>query len=373
MTRTAARGRGAVVTYATDPGLMRGHEWHTHTEIARRLAALKGFDFAGEYDAAKPPTQRCYFVPNNTLNRDVASSLGIENEQDLFGGVVPYAFVATKAITHPLVDDGAKAPGGWSEEFGRQVRHIVHAGYCVFTLDDASRAGSRLLEKGPARIKPARAAGGLGQVVVASQSELAAALETVDRSDMAECGLVLEENLTEVTTYSVGQAVVGDFRISYCGTQRLTPDNQGTMVYGGSDLIVARGRFDALLSLNLADDCRQAVDQARQYDAAVRRCFPGLLASRRNYDVAQGRDAAGRWRSGVLEQSWRIGGASGAEIMALEAFSADGTLPVVRAACVEVYGAQAAPPSGAKVYFRGSDQRAGPITKYAWVEAYGNS
>lgn len=44
-------------------------------------------------------------------------------------------------------------------------------------------------------------------------------------------------------------------------------------------------------------------------DAAALDCFPGFFASRRNYHIGQGRDAKGRFKSGVLEQSWRIGGA----------------------------------------------------------------
>lgn len=98
-------------------------------------------------------------------------------------------------------------------------------------------------------------------------------------------------------------------------------------------------------------------------------CFPGTLVSRRNYDVLRGLDAAGRPRSGVLEQSWRMGGASGAEIVALEAFRADPGRHVVRARTVEVYGPSHMPP-GATVYFHGTDEQVGPITKYVQVESY---
>ncbi len=112
-------------------------------------------------------------------------------------------------------------------------------------------------------------------------------------------------------------------------------------MYGGSDLLVARGGFEALLALGLGEDARLAVARARAYDAAAAGCFPGMFASRRNYDVIQGLDAAGRRRSGVLEQSWRVGGASG-------------TAPP--------------PPPRATVYFHGVDERVGPITKYATVE-----
>ena len=113
--------------------------------------------------------------------------------------------------------------------------------------------------------------------------------------------------------------------------------------------------------------------QARTYDDAASQCFPGFYASRRNYDVAQGRDAAGRPRSGVLEQSWRAGGASGAEIGALEGFDKDSSLRVVRAATREVYGDEPTLPSDATVYFSGTDPSVGPLTKYAWVEPYADA
>ena len=65
-------------------------------------------------------------------------------------------------------------------------------------------------------------------------------------AELARDGLVLEENLVDVTTHSVGQVRVAELVASYHGTQRLTSDNHGEQVYGGSDLLVVRGGFDAL-------------------------------------------------------------------------------------------------------------------------------
>src|SRR3954463_7685949 len=100
-----------------------------------------------------------------------------------------------------------------------------------------------------------------------------------------------------------------------------------------------------------------------------RGAFPGMILSRRNYDVAQGYDGRRQLRSGVLEQSWRIGGASGAEIAALEAFRANPALEVVRASTMEIYGDRDPPPH-ATVYFRGVDEEVGPMTKYAMAEPH---
>jgi hypothetical protein len=57
----------------------------------------------------------------------------------------------------------------------------------------------------------------------------------------------------------------------------------------------------------------------------------GHMVSRRNYDVGQGIDIEGRRRSGVFESSWRVGGATSAELVALSIFSQDPSVQVVEA------------------------------------------
>lgn len=365
-----ATERRAVVTYSSDAAATRpqGHEASTRKGIAQRLAALAGFDYAGEYDPggryAVPP----YFVPANTLTRERASRLRIAGEHDLFGAVVPSAFVATKTITHPLLDADSCAPAGWCPEFPRRVSDAVLDGTSVFAMQDALIAGRRLLAFGPVRVKLATGIAGLGQFVVPDDADLARALEAIDAEELARFGAVVEQNLTDVTTHSVGQVRVANIVATYYGTQHLTTNNRGVEIYGGSDLMIVRGDFDALLAMTLPEDIRLAIAQARVYDDAAAQCFEGLFASRRNYDVAQGLDAAGRRRSGVLEQSWRLGGASGAEVGALEAFLADPSLRTVRAMSREVYGAAPVLPANAAVYFSGIDPHVGPMTKYAWTE-----
>jgi hypothetical protein len=361
--------RGVVVTYSpAGRAHARLHERAVQASLGRTLAALLGYDFAGEYDPSGRYPGRVYFVPSETLLSGEARALGVRGEGDLFGGVVPHPFVATKTITHPLVEADPAAPPGWSHSFARRVRDVVLPGFSAFTPGDARRAGACLLGLGPVRIKPARGCGWRGQVVVAGLAELEAALSAVDPEELRRHGLVLEQDLRDVTTYSVGQVRVADLRATYHGTQRVTTDNAGAAVYGGSDLLVVRGDYDDVLGLDLAPEVRLAVNQARAYDDAATQEFPGLLASRRNYDVLRGY-AEGRCRGGVLEQSWRVGGASGPEVAALEAFSADPALRVARAWCIEAYGT-AEPPPHARVHFRGVDERLGPLTKYTVVQTH---
>jgi hypothetical protein len=265
------------------------------------------------------------------------------------------------------VASDARAPDGWSAEFSSHVRGAVLEGFSAFSVDDALRAGRNLLARGPVRVKRALGIGGNGQVVARDAQALEETLASVDAAEIEGYGIGLEQDLADVTTYSVGQVRVDKLVATYCGTQCVTRNNHGDTVYGGSALLVARGDFDALLMLDHSPLARRAIAQARVYDETALRCFTGLFASRRNYDVANGIDAHGRQCSGVLEQSWRVGGASGAEVEALLAFREDPALAAVRASTTEVYGDAATPPPDAIVYFQGTDARAGPLLKFTSI------
>jgi hypothetical protein len=357
---------GTVVTY--DDGDLHspdGHETMTRARLAAGLATLKRCEFGGEYDSRTRYAPPVYFVPSRTMvGVERAARMSIRSEEDVFGGVVPADFVATKSITHPLIDDGA-APDGWSAEFATAVQPCVLRGFTAFTQDDARRAGERLLRHGPVRIKRSQGIGGGGQWLVESLHELSDRLHSIEEREIASTGVVLEEHLENVTTYSAGRVRAAGVTCSYWGTQRLTRNNHGAEVYGGTDLYLVRGGFDALDEFVSSTDVRLAIAQARAYDAAASSCFAGFFASRRNYDVACGVDDEGTVRSGVLEQSWRAGGASGAEIAAIELLQRNAALRAVRASTIELYGDAIEPPPEATVYFRGVDPHVGPLVKFA--------
>ena len=170
-------------------------------------------------------------------------------------------------------------------------------------------------------------------------------------------------------SHSVGQSFIGDTVLSYCGDQYLTEDGQGEQVYGGSNLLVVRGHYDDLLELELPDDVRLAIRQAQVFDRAADEAYPGFYASRRNYDIAQGVDSNGKQRSGVLEQSWRMGGASSAEVAALQSFVNDPGMRAIRVSSVETYIDQPLPTDAIEVY-RGPAQNSDFLLKYVTVKSY---
>lgn len=118
----------------------------------------------------------------------------------------------------------------------------------------------------------------------------------------------------------------------------------------------------------LGDHCRSplirlAIAKTRCYEEAAEVSFKPFIASRRNCDVAIGLAPTGQQVMGVLEQSWRIGGASSAEIQALLAFAADPDLQHLCASSWEVYGENPVVPPQGRVLYQGNDPEVGPITK----------
>ncbi|MCO5399105.1 DUF3182 family protein [Ralstonia soli] len=347
----------------------RGHEIDTLRELARQIAALKGTQFAGEIDESCAPPTHCYLIADDTLTLVEAGKLGVGSAHDLYGGVVPCAVAATKLIAHGLLVGGKSSPPGWSDQFSARTASLVLPGYSVFSRADARRAAHLLLDGGRVRIKRADGTGGAGQELVASREQLEVVLDALDDQVLRAAGIVVERHLSTVETISVGQVLFGDIVASYHGVQHLTVNNHGHEVYGGTDLTVVRGGFDSLMNLELSDGAREAIAKARAFDAAVQSNYAGFFASRRNYDVARGLDDAGVQHCGVLEQSWRVGGATGAEIGALRIFSAEPEAQVVHASTRELYGHGVQVPEGARLVYRGVDARVGEITKFYTAES----
>jgi hypothetical protein len=190
----------------------------------------------------------------------------------------------------------------------------VLPGYTVFSSRDARVAARRMLRRGPLRLKKPLSASGRDQTLVTSLNELDAGLEKVTADEIATYGLVLEENLRQVRTLSIGEVAIGSLRISYHGTQRTVRDNEGCPVYGGSELVCVRGGWESLDALPMPPEVRAAVAAARQYDAAAE------------------------------------------------------SLQIVRACHVEQYGEGCRAPADAIVDFQGDDPEAGPLLRYTIVQ-----
>jgi hypothetical protein len=353
-----------VVCISCTPSATQQHDCEAHREVGRMISRLLSWEYEEKLAQLSQPVASRYCVPDQTWGEADAVRWGIANERDMFGGVVPYPFVGTKAICHPLALSRGP-PHGWSGKLAEGLRDIVLEGYTAFDDSSAYQAGVSLLKSGTIRIKPCTERGGRGQIVVRTSRELKRAIESISH----EQGTVLEREIVRPATFSIGSARVGHREISYWGTQSLTRDNRGGTAYGGSRLHVVLGPLAKLPDQrHLRPPMRLAIEQAILFERAVQRAYPSIFMSRSNYDIIQGLDGKGRWQSGVLEQSWRVGGASPAEIIALQAFE-QAPCSSCLVETVERYGCDRAPPGDAHLVYSGEDPQAGELIKYARVIA----
>ena len=338
----------------------------THIQLAKQVSRVLGLRYDGRLEDG-PRGSGLFLIPFLTVCADELSDFSYQIEEGNFlGGWVPHPLQATKAITHPLAT-GEPPLAGWSPGFTAAVNDLTLFGFTSFTAAGTTRAGLQLLKEGEVRLKPVYAAGGNDQRVARSEDELIEVVQTLSDRSGQHSGLVVEENLHDAETYGIGRIRLGDMSASYLGIQDLTRNNQGNFVYGGTRMLVARGGFRELLPLLTSKTEEMAVRLAMEFDRLADQHL-GLVASRRNYDVIAGRTAAGEMKCAVLEQSWRMGGATGAEIAALQAFAERPGLHHVGAATVERYGDDEMPPEGSTVYFHGVDPKLGPHLKYAFAD-----
>ena len=67
---------GIVVAYVPNRRYGRAHEQATRAEIARRLAVLKRFSFAGEFEASRSYSSSVYSVPSDIRVGSEAQPMG---------------------------------------------------------------------------------------------------------------------------------------------------------------------------------------------------------------------------------------------------------------------------------------------------------
>src|SRR5690606_35426125 len=247
---------GVVILLTDGPG--SAHETEVRSHLAGQLAGLLNLPFKGGRTGQSLADPSWYAIPDATL---VAPQPGIQTEKDFFGGLVAHPFMASKAISHPLIGPDARAPAGWTNQFMQLAGDVVLPGFSAFAMDDARRAGASLLQQGPVRGKEVMARAGRGQQVIRTLAERDTWLAGLDTATVDREGRVLERNLDDVRTYSVGQVRVGGQVASYFGQQHLTTANVGAAVYGGSDLWLARGDYDALLRQITDPLTSQLIDQ----------------------------------------------------------------------------------------------------------------
>src|SRR5215470_9725805 len=101
--------------------------------------------------------------------------------------------------------------------------------------------------------------------------------------------------------------------------------------------LLARGPIRLKKPLSASGKDQTVVTTLNELDAVLENIGAGEMATY-GLVLAQGIGADSRPRSGVLESSWRVGGASSAELAAFAAFARDPSLEIIGASHVEEFG-----------------------------------
>lgn len=305
--------------FPADHQLSEQYTMNRNTWVGKHIGRILDMRLCAAGDATN---ETPYYIPPGPLDAEVAQELGIESADDMFGGVLEEREHADKAVFHRLVPGADASPGWYSSQFAQLVTEAgaVLPGYTVFSAKDAVAAMEQLQAAGYSvvRTKDPTAQASKGQHAVSNETELVQALGDLSAEKIADHGLVLEPNLENPFTFSVGQIQLGGHIYSYVGHQEETMRPWGEVGYGGTTLTMVRGGFDELGRLLCGSDPARAhvVSQAEIALKAFYQYY-GLVASRINFDAVVG-SANGQTLSGICDQSFRIGGASPAEMLAIQ-------------------------------------------------------
>ncbi|MBD2606110.1 DUF3182 family protein [Scytonema hofmannii FACHB-248] len=352
--------------------------YYRNLRIAAKIAEI--FQRFGGIEQGKT-----YYVADKTIvlelkeNQKLIEDALIESEKDFFGGIVARPHQSTKAIMHPLVSREAVCPLGWSHEFSEELaqRNLVLPGFTVFSTDDLRIAFKELYNKGvyQIRLKDPLAFLGMSQFVISSFQELEQFIsdKIADQGKLQQYGLVVEENLhpEDLKTYSASFITVGSHQVQCLGVQRFS---QG--LYTGTDLVIMRtGKciFPKLLAqvgIFNNEDAQAIIDKALLFRALLNKHIPEIKTARFNLDIVSG--IASIYSNGtcelvkrfaLLEQSFRVGGASPGEIWGLESLLSDPDVDAVCASTYYRYGDEAYQTvSEEEILYCGVDNRFGPIS-----------
>lgn len=285
-----------------------------NTALATRIATMLGGKVC---DLAAANGFPRYFVPLNALSQPFATEQGIQTLDDLYGSVVQHHLHGHKGVLHKLVP-GGYAPAPYSRSFAQTVTPAVLPGFTAFSPEDAAQAFTELEGQGHVvRYKDPRQANCRGQAVV-ENADHAKWLAGQLGEHLSQQGAVLEANLRNPETFNVGLLHFDGKSYSFIGDQRIAKDTKGAETYVGTTLRMVRGGLGQLAQAPGLDAAKQwGVRQAQTVGDAYDHL--DVMSSRMELDVIQGTSGdSDETLSGVADPALRPGGASSAELLAIE-------------------------------------------------------
>lgn len=297
--------------------------------VAEYLADYFGVAYLSADAGGGPKGENVYYVPPVTQARDNANKSYIEHVDDFYGLLVENIGHVHKAILHTTTSQSV--PSFYSHHFACSVSELVVPGLTVFTKEEAlfahkimqNRAGKEV------RLKYPDKSDGRDQFSIVNREHLAGILGSVDEREVVEKGLVLETNVRDVETVSVGYCVLGDQTYSFIALQKndIAPED-GRDRYVGALVRVVKGNVSSLRSVAKNSKEEKAIEACVKFDAQYSYFEP--VASRISYDYLHGYDDKGNLMSGVTDITGRLGGTCPALVMSVMEYKENPRLKVVQ-------------------------------------------
>ena len=255
-------------------------------------------------------SQPYYFLPT-PITQEQGEKHGIQSADDFYGAMVDHLQHADKGQLHEIVPEADNVPAHYSAEFARAVREVVLPGYTAYSKEDAIKAYLKLKKELPdgdkIRLKDPSASDCDRQFVLESEAHLRAILDRIFHPFPFENGLVLEQNLNDVSTTTGGKVRVNGSTYQFIGNQVETsipnPEGGTKTVYGGGDLLITNGFLpQEMLSSNQQE---LTLRLGHTYDA-----YANLAphVSRISFDMVSGLDSHGNEVQGITDPTMRVGG-----------------------------------------------------------------
>lgn len=300
-------------------------------QIGTDIAQLLGIPYRGyAFDSVAEPN--LYIVTSKTLTKETAAKkFGSSSSADFYGLAVGDINDVGKAILHPT--HATRTPSFYRADFAEKVRRFVLPGLSCFSPLDAQTAYHEYANNGfDLRFKVANESDGNGQYKIDNPNHLKDVIDQ-ERKALKE-GVVIEANLNDPNTISLGFVQIGQQQYSFIAHQKNTqPNAEGQSKYLGANVTVVRGPMEVFLKdkdLSMLENT--AALQAIEFNQLYQQTFRPY-ASRLSYDVVTGFDNHGNTLSGVTDITGRVGGTCPALMVSLLAMQED---PSIQKAFTEV-------------------------------------
>lgn len=277
-------------------------------------------------------------------------------------------FYGTKVSDHGHVDKGILHPSSDSskDSFAHrlEMRGLVLPGVSVSSKDDVLAGYKKLGKRGTkVRVKQVDGSDGQGQYEVASKrgaTKLAEELHNV----LETTGMIVESQIKDPKTISVGFAVVGGDQYSFIARQKdekvvAYDDALGKKIsrnrYMGADVTVVRGGITSLRSLdNLTEEENKAIDTSGIFYDLFKEEY-GIDTSRISFDYMYGHThkkygRKGDMQGGITDITARPGGTDPALILAARELHRNDSLTAVDASVRLDYTNKKQVPENATVF-----------------------